>query len=100
MLKTFLDVPDKFKNYNIAIGDAVAEIHTFQKTNVIRNCFDLWKSFESYMYQKFSQFEEIHLIFDTYKDESIKELTRPTRYKNANTLKLILKIVPIFRMLQ
>lgn len=69
----------------VAIIDGMAELHAVNKTSSIRTCEDLAKSFVARIQNKYWKYDHIHLIFDTYKKESIKTATRQKRLQDMSS---------------
>jgi hypothetical protein len=63
----------------VAVVDGMAELQALEKTVAITTCADLSKAFTSKMQNKYWKYDEVHIIFDTYYDSSIKSLTRSRR---------------------
>ncbi len=61
----------------VAVLDCMAELHSIYKPKTIRNCRSLCQA------KKFGMYEEVHLIFDTYKQDSLKTLTRMKRQEKS-----------------
>lgn len=73
----------------VAVLDAMAELHLYAKSSEVKSCGDLAKEFYSMIKKKYKLFDEIHVVFDTYLERSLKNFTRckrqgselPTQFK-------------------
>ena len=81
-------IPSKMQTqlvtFCMAIVDGMAELQALEKSADIKTCADLSRSFSSKMMNKFQQYDEVHIVFDTYKTESIKNMTRNKRLHGGN----------------
>jgi len=81
-------IPSKMQTplipFCVAIVDGMAELQALEKSADIKTCADLSRSFSSKMMNKFQQYDEVHIVFDTYKTESIKNMTRNKRLHGGN----------------
>ncbi|XP_063217053.1 uncharacterized protein LOC134527938 [Bacillus rossius redtenbacheri] len=58
-----------------AIIDGMALLHTYNKPNTAKTCHDLGMHLSEWIGKKFNAYNSVHIVFDTYKDNSC-------RYKN------------------
>ena len=77
------------RNFSVGIVDGMAELQALEKSKDIQTCKDLAEAFSKKIEKKYWEYDEVHLVFDTYTDNSIKSMTRqkrlqgtaPTHYK-------------------
>ena len=50
----------------VAIVDAMTEVQSLQKPAYITNCSQLADQFTSHILQRYSEVDEVHLVFDRY----------------------------------
>lgn len=87
--------------FNVAIIDAMAEIQMLN--NDCETSLQLGTKITEHFLQKYRRYNELHVIFDTYKDVSLKNATRekrqngvaPIYYASFNTHGNISKIANI-----
>lgn len=65
-----------------AIVDGMALLHTYHKPNSVKTCRDLGVSFSKWIGQKFSNYNEVHVVFDSYKENSLKTEIRVIRLRS------------------
>lgn len=65
--------------FKVAIIDAMAEVQMLDKPDHIVTCKELATYFFFKLRMKYSSFDEVHLIFDTYLEHSLKNWTRRKR---------------------
>jgi hypothetical protein len=68
----------------VAVIDGMAEVQALAKTADIITCNDLSRVFISKMQNKYWKYDEVHFIFDSYHECSIKSLTRSRRLHGDN----------------
>lgn len=68
---------------SVAIIDAMAELQALDKPTHIKTCSDLADHFISRIKKKYCTYKCIHLIFDTYIEDSLKQFTRAKRRGNV-----------------
>lgn len=85
--------------FSAAIVDGMAELHALQKCNDIKTCQDLVEAFTMKIEIKYWKYDELHLVFDTYKDQSKKNITRQKRVQEPlHAIKSqIIRILIIFQ---
>ena len=67
----------------VAIVDAMAEVQSLQKPAYITNCSQLADQFSSQILQKYSEADEVHLVFDRYNmHKSLKTDMRERRQES------------------
>lgn len=69
-----------------AIVDGMALLHTYHKPNSVKTCRDLGVSFSKWIGQKFSNYSEVHVVFDSYKENSLKTEMRVIRQKGSDPI--------------
>jgi len=62
-----------------AIVDCMAELQSMAKSNTMRTYADLADTFLHKLATKYGNYDELHLVFDSYRDQSIKNVTRDKR---------------------
>jgi hypothetical protein len=81
-------IPNKmqtpFVQFYVAIVDGMAKVQAIEKSGDIKTCADLGRSFSSKMMNKYQQYDEVHIVFDTYNAESIKNMIRNKRLHGCN----------------
>ena len=65
--------------FSVAIVDGMAELQSLEKSNSIKTCADLAVAFINKLENKYWKHTEVHLVFDSYMKDSIKQLTREKR---------------------
>lgn len=60
-----------------AIVDAMAEVQML--TNDCTTSLELAHKFSSTIFRKYANYDEVHVIFDTYEENSLKNATRRKR---------------------
>lgn len=63
----------------VAIVDGMGELQALDKTIAVKTCEDLADVFTQKIQRKYWQYDELHVVFDTYLDKSIKNLPRGKR---------------------
>ena len=64
-------------NFTVAAVDGMTVVQSLDKPNWIKTCKDLSNHFLSELDSKFSQYREVHILFDRYDmDKSLKTATR------------------------
>lgn len=66
-------------SFSVAVVDGMAELQALSKSPDITTCADLGRSFTMKMFSKYDKYDEIHIVFDSYRSDSIKHLTRDKR---------------------
>ncbi|CAG9767441.1 unnamed protein product [Ceutorhynchus assimilis] len=71
-----------------AIVDGMALLHTYHKPNTVKTCLDLGISFNKWigLGQKFNNYSELHVVFDSYKENSLKKALREIRQKGSDPI--------------
>ena len=89
---------------NVAIVDGMAEVQAF-KLYQVNTCLDFTNQFCDKIFSKYSMFSPMHVVFDTYVENSLKAATRcirqhgtvPKEYKINNSTNT--KPVPLKKLL-
>jgi hypothetical protein len=64
----------------VAVVDGMADLQSLNKPEWISNCSDLANHFIDKHWQRYSEYDEVHLVFDRYDiGESLKTSTRERR---------------------
>ena len=77
LIAQVIDLP--LTSHCVAVVDGMAELQAMDKHAEIKTCADLGKVFTMKMMNKYQHYDEVHIVFDTYRAESIKNLTRSKR---------------------
>ena len=70
-------------SFSVAIIDGMAEVQSLEKSNSMKTCEDLAVTFITKLENKYLKYNEIHLVFDSYMKDSIKNLTREKRQQGV-----------------
>lgn len=60
------------RTFSVAIVDGMAELQALDNSKGIQTCTDLAEAFTKKTEKKYWEYKEIHLVFDTYKENSIQ----------------------------
>ena len=61
----------------------MGELQVLDKTIAVKTCEDLADVFTQKIQRKYGQYDELHIILDTYVDKPIKNLTRAKELHGA-----------------
>lgn len=88
--RDFATTPNVEENVQLqeaaAIVDGMALLHTYHKPNTVKTVLELGVSFSKYIGNKFSNYSEVHVIFDSYRDNSLKKAMRDIRQKGSDPI--------------
>jgi hypothetical protein len=69
----------------VAILDGMALLYTYHKSNSVKTCRDFSESFSKWIDEKFSNYSEVHVVFDSLKKNSKQEI-RLIRQKGSDPI--------------
>ena len=69
----------------VAIVDGMAQLHAVHKPASLKTCHDFGQFFSQFIDQKYNGYTEVHLIFDHYKEGSLKTAIRDHRQITGRT---------------
>jgi hypothetical protein len=78
------------KKMTVAVLDGMAKVQALKKPPSVKTCSDLANEFTKNLETTLSRYDEVHLVFDTYRDNSLKYSMRKKR--TGNTLPVQYKI--------
>lgn len=81
-----IEVIKKTVDLKVAIVDAMAEVQMLDKPDYVKTCKDLAHYFFSKIKNKYKGFGEVHIIFDTYRESSLKNWTRKNRQAGVSAI--------------
>ena len=67
------------KNLKVVVLDEMAEVQSMKKSSSVNTCSDLANEFNRKLEYILSRYDETHLVFDTYRENSLKSLMRKKR---------------------
>ena len=70
----------------VAIIDGMTELQALDKSPNIKTCSDLADHFIRRINNKYSNYSCLHLIFDSYVEDSLKQFTRERRRTNVERI--------------
>jgi len=65
--------------FTVAVVDGMAELQALVKPSFVRNVSDLATIFVQRIERKYRQYDDFHIVFDSYQQQSIKNITRDKR---------------------
>lgn len=81
-----------FASEKVAIVDGMAQLHAITKPASVKTCHDFGLFFSNFIGDKYKTYTEVHLVFDSYKDGSLKTAIRDHRHRTTGRTQY--KILP------
>lgn len=66
-------------SYSVAVLDGMAELQALHKSSHVKTCYDLAIEFNKKIEPYLLKYDETHLVFDTYLENSLKNSMRMKR---------------------